>query len=149
MNIRQIVNKLVNKNTKKDESSFSPENYTMAEIYDAEKLVVGKFEYISSDATEFGPMVKKTSQNYIFEPIVINGMVKYQEVFTGFIAGDSAEGYFDLPYVVDIEKLTEILVDYKQTKIPKLGMLLTLNEVNFQTAKCNDKNILNKKKKNR
>ena len=146
MNIRQIVNELVNKNTKKDESSFSPENYTMAEIYDAEKLVVGKFEYISTDVTEFGPMVKKTSQNYIFEPIVINGMVKYQEIFTGFIANDSAEGYFDLPYEVDKEELTEILVDYKQTKIPKLGILLTLNDVNSQIVKCNDKNILNKRK---
>ena len=42
----------------------------MAEIYDAEKLVVGKLEYISNEVTEFGPMVRKTSQNYIFEPIV-------------------------------------------------------------------------------
>lgn len=116
----------------------------MAEIYDAEKLVVGKLEYISSAITEFGPMVKKTSQNYIFEPIFINGMVKYQEVFTGFIAGDSSEGYFDLPYVVDMEKLTEILVDYKQTKVSKLGMLLMLDEINSQMVKCNDKNILNK-----
>lgn len=117
----------------------------MADVYDAEKLVVGKFKYISNDVTEFGPMVKKTSQNYIFEPIVINGIVKYQEVFTGFIVGDSEE-YFDLPYVVDMEKLTEISVDYKQTKIPKLGMLLTLNDVNSQIVKCNDKNILNKRK---
>ncbi len=164
MDIKQIVNELVNKITKKEEPSFSPgnytmaeiydaekeepsfspENYTMAEIYDAEKLVVGKFEYISSDVTEFGPMVKKTSQNYIFEPIVISGMVKYQEVFTGFIAGDSAEGYFDLPYVVEMEELTKILVDYKQTKIPRLGMLLTLNEVNSQMVNCNDKHILNR-----
>jgi len=118
----------------------------MADVYDAEKLVVGKFKYISNDVTEFGPMVKKTSQNYIFEPIVINGIVKYQEVFTGFIAGASEEGYFDLPYVVEMEELTKILVDYKQAKIPKLGMLLTLNEVNSQIVKCNDKNILNKRK---
>lgn len=112
----------------------------MAEMYDAEKLVVGKLEYISSDVTEFGPMVKKTSQNYIFEPIVINGMIKYQEVFTGAIIGDSDEEYFDLPYVVDMEELTEILVGYKQTKIHKLGMLLTLNDVNSQMVKCNNKN---------
>lgn len=152
MNIKEFVDKLVNITVKKEEIankerfSFSPENYTMTEIYDAEKLVVGKLEYISGDVTEFGPMVKRTSQNYIFEPIVINDIVKYQEVFTGFIAGDSDEGYFDLPYVVDMEVLTEILVDYKQTKIPKLGMLLTLNEVNSQIVKCNDKNSLNKRK---
>ena len=93
---------VIKKIARKEEFSFSPENYTMAEIYDAEKLVVGKLEYISSDVTEFGPMVKRTSQNYIFEPIVINGMTKYQEVFTGFIAGDSSEGYFDLPYVYNL-----------------------------------------------
>ena len=45
-----------------------------------------------------------------------------------------------------MEKLTEISVDYKQEKIPKLGMLLTLNDVNSQIVKCNDKNILNKRK---
>ena len=73
-------------------------------------------------------------------------MIKYQEIFTGFIAGDSAEGYFDLPYVVDMVALTEILVDYKQEKIPKLGMLLTLNEVNSQMVKRDDENILNKRK---
>lgn len=146
MDIKKLIDGLVNKIARKEEFNFSPENYTMAEIYDAEKLVVGKLEYISSDVTEFGPMVKKSSQKYIFEPIVINGIVKYQEIFTGFIAGDSAERYFDLPYVVDMEKLTEISVDSKQTKIPKLGMLLTLNDVNSQIVKCNDKNILNKRK---
>lgn len=141
-----MVDGLVNKIARKEEFNFSPENYTMAEIYDAEKLVVGKLEYVSSDVSEFRPMVKKTSHHYIFEPIVIDKMVKYQEVFTGFIAGDSAEGYFDLPYVVDMEKLTEILVDYKQAKIPKLGMLLTINEVNSQMVKRNAENILNKRK---
>jgi len=140
VDIKKIADDLVNKIVRKEESSFQPKNYTMAEMYDAEKLVVGKLEYISSDVTEFGPMVKKTSQNYIFEPIVINGMIKYQEVFTGAIIGDSDEGYFDLPYVVDMEELTEILVGYKQTKIHKLGMLLTLNDVNSQMVKCNNKN---------
>lgn len=146
MDIKKLVDGLVNKIARKEEFNFSPENYTMAEIYDAEKLVVGKLEYVSSDVSEFRPMVKKTSHHYIFEPIVIDKMVKYQEVFTGFIAGDSAEGYFDLPYVVDMEKLTEILVDYKQAKIPKLGMLLTINEVNSQMVKRNAENILNKRK---
>jgi len=140
VDIKKFADDLVNKIVRKEESSFQPKNYTMAEMYDAEKLVVGKLEYISSDVTEFGPMVKKTSQNYIFEPIVINGMIKYQEVFTGAIIGDSDEGYFDLPYVVDMEELTEILVGYKQTKIHKLGMLLTLNDVNSQMVKCNNKN---------
>lgn len=149
MDIKKLVDELINKNTKKEESNSSSENYIMAEIYDAEKLVIGKLEQISSDINEFGPIVKKTSQNYIFEPIVIDGVVNFREVFTGFIAGASAEGYFDLPYVVDIEKLTEILVGYKQTRIPKFGMLLTLNDVNSQMVKYNDKNILNIRKENR
>lgn len=119
----------------------------MKEIYDAEILVIGKLEYISSDIAEFGPTVKTTSQKYIFEPIVINGIIKYQEVFTGFIAGDSSE-YFDLPYVTDMEQLTEVLVDYRQAEVPKLGMLLVLNEVNSQKASCNNKYDANDYQKN-
>ncbi len=134
MTIKKLLDELFNKNSRKEKFSFAPENYTMAEIYDAEKLVVAKLAYISSDFSEAGPMVKKTSQNYIFVPIVINGMVKYQEVFTGFVTGDS-EKYFDLPYVVDMKELTKILVDYKQTKIPKFRMLLILNDVNSQMVK--------------
>lgn len=159
MDIKKVVDELVNKiarkeelnssDEKKEEFNFSSENYTMREKYDAENLVVGKLEYVSSAITEFGPMVKKTAQNYIFEPIIIDGVVKYQEVFSGFIAGDGAEGYFNLPYIVDTAKLTEILEDYKEAKIPKLGMLLTLNEINSQMVKCNNKNISNKRKNKR
>ena len=69
--IKKLVDELFNKNSRKEKFSFAHENYTMADVYDAEKLVVGKFKYISNDVTEFGPMVKKTSQNYIFEPIVM------------------------------------------------------------------------------
>lgn len=56
-------------------------------------------------------------------------MIKYKEVFTGFIAKDHTE-YFDLPYVVDVKKLTDVLPVYKEAKIPRLGMLLVLGEVN-------------------
>lgn len=148
MAIKKFTDELAKKREAKRKEAFnvSPENYTMAEIYDAEKLVVGKLEYVSSEVTEFGPMVEITSQNYIFKPIDVNGTVKYQEVFTGYIAGDSDEGYFDLPYVVDIKRLTEISVGYRRKNIPKLGMLLALNAVNSEMVKCDDRNMLNKRK---
>ncbi len=53
MDIKKVIDKLTNKqqttNNKKEESKFLPKNYTMKEIYDAEILVIGKLEYISSD----------------------------------------------------------------------------------------------------
>lgn len=141
MDIKKVIDTLVNKGAKKEEFNFLPKNYTMKETYDAEKLVIGKLEYISNDITEFGPMVKKTMQNYIFESIVIDGTVKYQEVFTGFIAGDSSEGYFCVPYVVDAKKLTEVLSTSAQTNIPKLGMLLLLNNVNTSMTKNKERKL--------
>lgn len=147
--VEKWVDRLIRRMAYKSYINFlPPENYVMNEMYDAEKLVVGKLEYISSEVTEFGPMIKKTNQNYIFEPTIIDDVIKYKEVFTGFVAGDKEEGYFDLPYVVDIEKLTDILPDYKESKIPRFGMLLTLNEANSQMNRCDDKNILNKKNNN-
>lgn len=146
IDIEKILETLVNKIARKEDFNFRPKNYMMREIYDAEKLMVGKLEYISREFVPGRPMEKKSSQNYIFEPIIIDGIVKYQEVFTGFIAGDSKEVYFNLPYVVDMEQLTELSVDYKQTKIPKLGMLLVLNDVNSPPIKHDDKTILSKRK---
>jgi len=143
------IKKVKNEISKKKKFNLSSKNYTMKEVYDAEKLIVGKLEYISSTVTQFGPIAEKTSQKYIFEPVMINGIIKYQEVFTGFIVENNKKRYFDIPYVVDIEKLTDILTDYEQEKIPRLGMLLVLNAVNFQMAKCKNKNILSRKNQNR
>lgn len=145
MEIKKVMDGLIIKFGGRDELYFLPKNYKMREIYDAERLVVGKLAYISNDASEFGPFVKKTFQNYIFEPIIVDEVIKYQEIFTGFIVGDSEEKYFNLPWVFDVRKLTEISEDYEEAKITKFGMLLTLNEVNSQTPKLCVKNILNKR----
>ena len=118
----------------KKEMDFAPKKYVMKEIYDANNLVIGTLGYVVSDKTEFGPMMKKTKQIYIFEEIDIDGKVRYQEVFTGFIAKQKAE-YFDLPYIENGEKLTDVLPEYIDAKIPSLGMLLTLNDVNDKKNK--------------
>lgn len=144
--IKKVMDGLVNKFGERDELNFLPKNYKMRKVYDAERLVVGKLAYISNDVSEFGPVVKKTSQNYIFEPIIVDEVIKYQEVFTGFIVGDNEEKYFNLPWVFDVRKLPEISEDYEEAKIAKFGMLLTLNEVNSQTSKHRVNNILDKRK---
>ncbi len=138
MNFKTWLDRLVNKSLSKN---FSSLNYVMKKEYNADVLVIGKLEQISPESCVTH---KRTSQYYIFEPILVNDKLKYQEVFTGFIAGDSHEGYFNLPYVVCLEKLTDLLVDCKHTYIPKLGMLLLLNDVNLQMIKCDDINSLKK-----
>ena len=46
------------------------ENYIMNDTYDAEKLVISELEYISSEVTEFGPMVKKQIKNIYLNPLI-------------------------------------------------------------------------------
>lgn len=113
--------------------------------YEAEKLVIGKLEYVSSEFMEGGPISKRTNQYYLFEPIIVDGEMRYQEVFTGFIASDKLEGYFDLPYIIAIENLTEVLPGYEGLMIPRLGMLLLLDGVNSKMLEKKE----NKKSKGR
>lgn len=113
---------------KNDLQSFKSEMYQMKESYNAENLVVANLEYISSDSTPYGPMVKKTTQKYIFEVLNENNKERYREVFTGFIA-DSENHYFDLPYVINIIALEEQLPSVANS-ISKYGLLLVLDEIN-------------------
>ena len=87
---------------KNDSLNFKSENYQMKDNYNADNLVVANLEYISSEATPYGPMVKKTTQKYIFEILNENGKTRYREIFTGFIADCEESHYFDLPYAVNI-----------------------------------------------
>ena len=113
---------------KNDLQSFKSEKYQMKESYNAKNLVVANLEYISSDSTPYGPVVKKTTQKYIFEVLNENNKERYREVFTGFIA-DSKNHYFDLPYVVNIIALEEQLPSVANS-IAKYGLLLVLDEIN-------------------
>lgn len=123
------------KRRKKDHSTldFKTQNYTMNDEYNTENLVVANLQYVSSKPTNFGPMVETTNQKYIFEKVEEEDNVRYREVFTGFVAKDSEE-YFDLPYVVNVKPLQEVVPSVAQT-IPKYGLLLLVNEVNKQKVK--------------
>lgn len=112
-----------------DSLNFKSENYKMSDSYKSDNLIAANLEYISSEPTTYGPMVKSTEQKYIFEVINDNGKIRYREIFTGFIADDNESGYFDLPYVVNIAPLKEVVSSVADI-IPKYGLLLVLNEVN-------------------
>ena len=103
--------------------------YKINDSYKTDDLVVANLEYISSEATPYGPMVKQTEQKYIFEMLNENGKTRYREIFTGFIADAKESHYFDLPYVVNIVSLKEHVPSVAEN-IPKYGLLLVLNEVN-------------------
>ncbi len=114
----------------KESLNFKSENYEMKERYNSIDLVVANLEYISSEPTPFGPMVKHTEQRYIFEIIHENGEKRFREIFTGFIA-DNHGGYFDLPYVINVTPLKDAFNDVSDI-IPKYGLLLVLNKVNIK-----------------
>lgn len=116
-------------NQKNNQLNFKSDNYKINDSYKTDDLVVANLEYISSEATSYGPMVKQTEQKYIFEMLNENGKTRYREIFTGFIADAEESHYFDLPYVVNIVSLKEHVPSVAEN-IPKYGLLLVLNEVN-------------------
>ena len=116
-------------NEKKESLNFKSDNYKMNDNYVTNNLVVANLEYISSEPTIYGPMIKQTEQKYIFELLNENGKIRYREIFTGFVADAEESHYFDLPYVVNVVSLKEEVPDVADN-IPKYGLLLVLNEVN-------------------
>ena len=117
----------------KDSLNFKSDNYQMKESYNTDTLVVGNLEYISSEATPYGPMIVQTEQKYIFEVINDKGKIRYREIFTGFIADSEESHYFDLPYIVNIIELKEH-VSAVASSIPKYALLLVLNEINIKNS---------------
>ena len=101
----------------------------MQDSYKAANLVVANLEYISSEGTPYGPMVKTTTQKYIFEILNENSKNRYREIFTGFIVDSEERHYFDFPYVVNITSLKEQIPSVTNS-ISKYDLLLVLNEVN-------------------
>jgi hypothetical protein len=115
-------------NKEKDDLNFKTENYIMKDHYNSNSLVVANLESVTNE-TEI-PMVETTDQRYIFEIIDDNGKLRFREIFTGFKADRQSNfGYFNLPYVVDVVPLKEVVPTIRD-EIPKLGLLLLLNEVN-------------------
>ena len=117
------------KQNKREETlDFKSNNYKIKDIFDSDNLVVANLEYISSEATPYGPMVKRTTQKYLFELIYENDKIRYREIFTGFIA-DTENHYFDLLYVVNVVSLKEQEPTVAK-QVHKYGLLLVLNEIN-------------------
>ncbi len=123
-------------NQKNNQLNFKSDNYKINDSYKTDDLVVANLEYISSEATPYGPMVKQTEQKYIFEMLNENGKTRYREIFTGFIADAEESHYFDLPYVVNIVSLKEHVPSVAEN-ITKYGLLLVLNEVNTKKLEKN------------
>ena len=119
-----------------DSLNFKSENYEMSDSYKSDNLVVANLEYISNEATPYGPMVKQVEQKYMFEVINDKGKIRYREIFTGFIADAEKSHYFNLPYVVDIIPLKEVVTSLADT-IPGYELLFVLNEIN--TKNLSDK----------
>lgn len=135
------------KKTNNDDLKFKSENYKMTDTYKTEDLVIGNLQYISSKYTNSGPMIVTTKQKYVFEKIDVEGKVKYREVFTGFIA-DTDSNYFDLPYIVNIKPIKEVIKNIAET-LPKYGLLLVIDEINkIENNKQNIK-VMTKKKRRR
>ena len=121
-------------NRENNSLSFKSENYHMKDSYNSDDLIVANLEYISNEATPYGPMVIQTEQKYIFEILNESGKIRYREIFTGFIADADESHYFNLPYVVNIVSLKEQLA-FIGNNVPKYSLLLILNEVNTKKMK--------------
>ena len=117
------------KEDKKENLDFETYGYIMPELFDSNNLVVANLEFVSNRVTTNGPMVETTEQKYIFERISDNGKERFREVFTGFVADNGDAKYFNLPYVVSIVPVREVL-DVAD-RLPRYGLLLVLNEINF------------------
>ena len=64
-------------NEKKESLNFKSDNYKLNDDnYVTNNLVVANLEYISSEPTIYGPMIKQTEQKYIFELQNIESVAK-------------------------------------------------------------------------
>ncbi len=125
------------KNKRNTNNPFGDKGYTMKDYYKPENLVVANFRRISDINIEnsFTPIVETTNQKYIFEIIFDKNEKKYREIFTGFIADDKDEGIFNLPYIVDPIPFIDYFPETINSKIPKLSLIWTLNDINYSNKK--------------
>lgn len=138
----------------------------MKEKYNANDLYVGELEYISSEVTPYGPMVKKIKEKFIFEKVEIvenkpkkgilslfkNGTEndveeetreEIQEVFTGVALDLDDASYFDVPYIINMKPYVELFPEEKDSEICMMNMLLIHDDINqkskTKTKKSNKK----------
>jgi len=109
------------------------DEYVMKEMYQVNNLAIGNLEYISGDYVKGEGLLKRTQQKYIFEDISCGQDKKYREVFTGYVLGLDAQGYYEMPYVVDVKRVDEVLPQMRGLEISKNALLALLNEVNLES----------------
>lgn len=115
---------------KKNKSlDYKIDNYKMKDSYDSSSLIVGNLEYISNEST--APTIITTSEKYLFEVLIVNGEIKYREIFTGFVSDLKPSNFFNLPYVVNTTTLKKQLPTVSKN-ISKYALLLVLNEINIK-----------------
>lgn len=131
---------------KKQDKDFGDQNYCMEDYYQADTLVIGNLCRISNRMDDAGILKLVTiKQKYIFRVIQDHDQLKYQEIFTGFIAESELE-YFNLPCVVNIVSMVDYFPKLKGSNIPKLSLLWLLNDINYSIQKCNSKKLKRCKK---
>ena len=120
-----------------NDNPFGDKNYQMKDYYNQNYLIVANFQRVSSSSMKemHTPIIETTEQKYIFEVFYDEDKMKYREIFTGFIASDEDSGIFDLPYIVTPEPFTNYFPKAVNTRIPKLSLIWSLNEINYPAKK--------------
>lgn len=131
---------------KKQDEDFGDQNYCMEDRYEVDSLVIGNLCRVPNRMDDSGiPKMDTTKQKYIFRVIQEHDQLKYQEVFTGFIATSELE-YLNLPYVVNVVSMVDYFPKLKGRNISKLSLLWLLNDINYSIQKCNSKKLKRCKK---
>lgn len=120
-----------------NDNPFGDKNYQMKDYYNPNYLIVANFQRVSSSSMKemHTPITETTEQKYIFEVFYDEDKMKYREIFTGFIASDEDSGIFNLPYIVNPEPFTNYFPKAVNTRIPKLSLIWSLNEINYPAKK--------------
>lgn len=128
-------------NNKKKNIGMINKNYRMKEMYEADNLVVGKFKTITDKYTDGKQVDTTTELKYIFEMIIVDKEIKYQEIFTGYIV-DTKDNCFNVPFLVDMAGFTSYFPNMSGVFIHKANLLWYLDGVNQK-----ERNIIKTKKK--
>lgn len=141
------INEAYRKNPNK-KNPYGDKNYTMKNSYNADDLVVAEFVIMDEECQDLATI--KLKQKYLCEKIDIEGIPKFREVFTGFIT-DTSEFELDdednLPRITTYVPLTDVIPEVKGLSIPKLSLILLMNDINHQ--KITNKNVKKKNKRGR
>lgn len=117
-------------------------------LYDISSLVIGRLQRMNNLRGNGGPSIESTKQRYVFEVINDKDVIKYKEIFTGYVAfsinNTILDGYdtkyFGFPYVYDIEDFSNYF-DRKDKTVSKLDLIWLLNDINYIDVKKKVKDL--------